>query len=44
MAESPEVPEAKDPFEKKIALSIAIIAVILSLILSKGVAGALAFF
>jgi Domain of unknown function (DUF4337) len=36
MAESPEIPEAKDPFEKKIALSIAIIAVVLSLISSKG--------
>jgi hypothetical protein len=36
MAESPEVPEAKDPFEKKIALSIAIIAVLLSLIGAKG--------
>jgi hypothetical protein len=36
MAESHEIPEAKDPFEKKIALSIAIIAVILSLISSKG--------
>lgn len=36
MAESPEVPEAKDPFEKKIALSIAIVAVVLALIGSKG--------
>ena len=36
MAESPEVPEAKDPFEKKIALSIAIIAVALALIGAKG--------
>jgi len=36
MAESPEVPEAKDPFEKKIALSIAIVAVLLALIGAKG--------
>jgi hypothetical protein len=36
MAESPEVPEAKDPFEKKIALSIAIVAVMLALIGAKG--------
>ena len=36
MAESPEVPEAKDPFEKKIALSIAIVAVVLALIGAKG--------
>jgi hypothetical protein len=36
MAESPEVPEAKDPFEKKIALSIAIFAVALALLGAKG--------
>lgn len=36
MAESPEIPEAKDPFEKKIAFSIAIIAVALAIIGAKG--------
>ena len=36
MADSPELPEAKDPFEKKIAISIAIIAVLLSYISMKG--------
>ncbi len=36
MAETPEIPEAKDPFEKKVAISIAIIAVLLSYISMKG--------
>jgi hypothetical protein len=31
MAESPEIPEAKDPFEKRVALTIAILAICLSL-------------
>ncbi len=36
MSEDVEVPEAKDPFEKRIAISIAIIAVLLSYISMKG--------
>lgn len=36
MAEAPEIPEAKDPFEKMVAISIAIIAVLLSYISMKG--------
>jgi Domain of unknown function (DUF4337) len=32
MAETPEIPEAKDPYEKAIAISIAVMAVILSVI------------
>ncbi len=32
MADSPEVPEAKDPFERRVALTIAIIAITLSLV------------
>ena len=36
MAETPEIPEAKDPFEKKVAISIAIIAVLLSYISMRG--------
>jgi hypothetical protein len=31
MAEAPEIPEATDPFEKRVAISIAVLAVILSL-------------
>lgn len=36
MAEAPEIPEAKDPFEKKVAISIAMIAVLLSYISMRG--------
>ncbi len=36
MAEAPEIPEASDPFEKRVAISIAILAVILSLISNLG--------
>lgn len=36
MAESTEIPEAKDPFEKQVAITIAVIAVILSLIAAFG--------
>ena len=32
MAETPEIPEATDPFEKRVAISIAVLAVILSFI------------
>ena len=36
MADAPELPEAKDPFEKRVAISIAIFAVALSYISMKG--------
>ena len=36
MADAPELPEAKDPFERSIAMSIAIMAVVLSFISTKG--------
>jgi hypothetical protein len=36
MAESPEIPEAKDPFEKRVALTIAILAICLSLTGNRG--------
>ena len=36
MSESPEIPEAKDPFEKRVAITIAIIAAILSFISNYG--------
>lgn len=36
MAETPEIPEAKDPFEKRVALTIAILAICLSLIGNRG--------
>ena len=36
MPEAPEIPEATDPFEKRVAISIAILAVILSFIGSLG--------
>jgi hypothetical protein len=36
MADAPELPEAKDPFERAVAISIAIMAVILSFIGNKG--------
>lgn len=36
MPEAPEIPEAKDPFEKKVAISIALIAVLLSYISMRG--------
>jgi hypothetical protein len=32
MADSPEIPEAKDPFERRVALTIAIIAICLSFV------------
>jgi hypothetical protein len=32
MAESPEIPEANDPFEKRVALTIAILAICLSFV------------
>jgi hypothetical protein len=32
MADAPEIPEAKDPFEKRVALTIAILAICLSFI------------
>lgn len=36
MADTPELPEAKDPFERAVAISIAIMAVVLSFIGNKG--------
>ncbi|MEA3211341.1 MAG: hypothetical protein QOE70_4398 [Chthoniobacter sp.] len=36
MAESPEIPEAKDPFERRVALTIAIIAIFLSFVANLG--------
>jgi Domain of unknown function (DUF4337) len=36
MAEAAEIPEAKDPFEKAVAVSIAIMAVVLSVIANRG--------
>jgi hypothetical protein len=36
MTESPEIPEAKDPFERRVALSIAVLAVILSIVATIG--------
>ena len=36
MPEAPEIPEATDPFEKRVAISIAILAVLLSFIGSHG--------
>ena len=36
MPETPEIPEASDPFEKRIAISIAILAVILSCVGHRG--------
>lgn len=36
MAETPEIPEAKDPFDKKVAVTIAMMAVILSFIANTG--------
>ena len=36
MADAPEIPEATDPFEKRVAISIAVLAVILSLISNLG--------
>ena len=32
MADTPEIPEATDPFEKRVAISIAVLAVIMSLV------------
>jgi hypothetical protein len=36
MAETPEIPEAKDPFEKRAAVTIAILAVVLAVVGNKG--------
>ena len=36
MPDAPEIPEAKDPFEKQVAISIAALAVVLSVIGNKG--------
>lgn len=36
MADTPEIPEATDPFEKRVAISIAIIAVLLSYVSMRG--------
>jgi hypothetical protein len=36
MADAPEIPEATDPFEKRVAISIAVLAVILSLVSNLG--------
>lgn len=35
MAEAPEIPEAKEPFEKRVAITIAILAVALTVVQSK---------
>jgi hypothetical protein len=36
MAETPEIPEANDPFSKQVAITIALLAVVLAVIESKG--------
>jgi len=36
MPDAPEIPEAKDPFEKRVAVTIAILAVALAFIGNKG--------
>lgn len=36
MPDAPEIPEAKDPFDKRVALSIAIIAICLSFVANLG--------
>jgi hypothetical protein len=36
MAETPEIPEANDPFSKRVAITIAILAVIVSFVSSRG--------
>ena len=36
MPDAPEIPEAKDPFEKRVAVTIAIIAIILSFVQNEG--------
>ena len=36
MAEAPEIPEANDPFEKRVAVTIASLAVVLAVIGNKG--------
>jgi hypothetical protein len=36
MPDVPEIPEAKDPFEKQVAVTIAIIAIVLSFVSNKG--------
>ena len=36
MADAPEIPEANDPFEKRVAVTIAILAVVLAVVGNKG--------
>lgn len=36
MPDAPEIPEAKDPFEKRVAVTIAILAIILSFVQNEG--------
>ena len=36
MADAPEIPEANDPFEKRVAVTIALIAIVLSFIQNAG--------
>ena len=36
MPDAPEIPEAKDPFEKRVAVTIAIIAIVLSFVQNEG--------
>jgi hypothetical protein len=36
MSETPEIPEANDPFSKQVAITIALLAVVLALIENKG--------
>ena len=36
MAEAPEIPEANDPFSKQVAITIALLAVVLAVIENKG--------
>ena len=36
MSDAPEIPEAKDPFEKRVAVTIAIIAIVLSFVQNEG--------
>jgi hypothetical protein len=36
MPDAPEIPEAKDPFDKRVALTIAIIAIVLSFVANMG--------
>ena len=36
MSETPEIPEANDPFSKQVAITIALLAVVLAVIENKG--------